>query len=61
MEKLTFDARPIYEAYVSDVGYICITSECLECGRESTFAIPPEVFKEMVIYLNKESDFLESK
>lgn len=44
MTRLTINPQPGYEAYVSDTGYYCITSECNECGRDTTFCITPEIW-----------------
>jgi hypothetical protein len=33
------------EFYVSEVGYLVIKQECMECGRDSMFLLSPEQTK----------------
>lgn len=33
------------EAYISDQGFLCLKSECLECGKPRTILIQPELIE----------------
>lgn len=47
MNRLTINPEPGFEAFVSDEGYFCIVSECLECGDQTAFAMTPHTWRQI--------------